>query len=56
MKSTDSLPYVFKNDFINRYSIYSIDLSNQPQKIPGAKRSLMLNAHFNDDIPAPKWW
>jgi hypothetical protein len=52
-KTTNSQPYVYRKDFKNRYPIYSIDLSNQPQKISGAQHSLTLNAHFNNDIQPP---
>jgi hypothetical protein len=35
------------------YPIYSIDLTKQPQNVPGTKSSVILRAEFNKDIAAP---
>jgi hypothetical protein len=50
---TDSFPYIGKKDFKNLYPIYSIDLSDEPQKISDVKCNIILHVDFNEAIPAP---
>jgi len=53
VRTTDSIPYIGKKDFKNLYPIYSIDLSDQPQKISDVKSNIILHVEFNKHIPEP---
>ena len=44
---TDSLLYVDIIYFKNKYPMYSVDLSDQPQSISGAKSNVILHVDFN---------
>ena len=50
---TDSIPYIDKKDFKSLYPIYSVDLSDQPQKISDTKSNTILHVDFNKHIPDP---
>ena len=50
---TDSIPYTDKKDFKNSYPIYSVDLSNQAQKISDVKSNIVLHVDFNKHVPEP---
>jgi hypothetical protein len=51
--STDTIPYVNKNDFKNLYPIYSIDLTDQPKRISGMKSNIILHVDFNKEVAPP---
>ena len=50
---TDSIPYIGKKDFKNLYPMYSVDLTDQPQKISDVKSNIILHVDFNKHIPEP---
>jgi hypothetical protein len=39
---TDSIPYIDKKGFKSMYPIYSIDLSDQPENMPGTKSDIVM--------------
>ena len=49
----DSIPYIGKKYFKNLYSIYSVDLSDQTQKISDTTSNIILHVDFNKHIPEP---
>jgi hypothetical protein len=46
----DSIPYMDENGFKDMYPIYSVDLTNQPEKMSGSKKKIMLHVDFSKAV------